>query len=228
MAQLGFGFKTPPRPRKPRRGRPPKRGAGVPHAPRRVDSRHPLHITIRVRDHVWNLRARRCFRVLERAFFIAAARAGSRLAHFSVQHNHVHLLMEAPDAKTLGKTLQGLGIRVAKGLNRVMQRKGAVFADRYHARSLRTPTEVRAALVYVMNNRRKHAFPGERFDRDFADPCSSAAYLDGWVRPPPRPCGPAPVCRPGTWLLAVGWRERGGGPLRLDEGPTVRGSSRSP
>src|SRR5688572_4033167 len=190
MIQTDFGFRTPPRRRKKRRGRPPTRAPGIRHAPRVFDPKHPLHLTLRVREHVWNLRARRCYRVLERAFFIAAARAGSRLCHFSVQHDHVHLLMEAPDAKTLGKTLQGLGIRVAKGLNRVMRRKGAVFAERYHARSLRTPTEVRKALVYVLQNFRKHARPGTRFDRDFVDPRSSGAWLDGWVRPPPRPCGP--------------------------------------
>ncbi|HEY3357407.1 MAG TPA: hypothetical protein VGQ83_29420 [Polyangia bacterium] len=33
-----------------------------------------------------------------------------------------------------------------------------------------------------------------------------------------RPPGEAPVSRPGTWLLAVGWRRRLG-PLRADEAP---------
>ena len=53
--------------------------------------------------------------------------------------------------------MQGLAIRIARGLNRLWGRKGKVFADRYHDRVLRTPREVRNALAYVLNNARRHA-----------------------------------------------------------------------
>ena len=52
------------------------------------------------------------------------------------------------------------------------------------------PTEVRKALVYVLNNRRKHAFPGDRFPVGWVDPCRSAPWFDGWTHPPRRPCAP--------------------------------------
>jgi hypothetical protein len=38
----------------------------------------------------------------------------------------------------------------------VLGRKGKVFADRYHMRILKTPTEVKNALRYVLDNRWKH------------------------------------------------------------------------
>src|SRR5262245_5616123 len=56
-----------------------------------------VHVTLRVRDHVWNLRSRRCFSAIERAFVAAKGRFGMRIVHFSVQGNHIHLLIEAPD-----------------------------------------------------------------------------------------------------------------------------------
>ena len=50
--------------------------------------------------------------------------------------------------------MQGLLIRIAKGLNKLWMHKGSVFADRYHDRILRTPREVRSALAYVLQNAR--------------------------------------------------------------------------
>jgi len=218
--QLEFGFRTPARRRKKRLGRPKKRGSGVPHLPRSVHSRFPLHVTLRVRREVWQLRSRRCLRVLEKAFRAACTRFDTRLGHFSVQHNHVHMLVETVDARALARALQGMCIRMAKGLNRVMERKGTVFADRYHSRPLRTPTEVRRALVYVLCNGRKHlARLGHRLSPGWIDEYASGAWFSGWDVPPRAPAGDPPVAPPKTWLLAAGWRERGGGPIRRDEMP---------
>ena len=75
-------------------------------------------------DDVWNLRTRRCFTALARAFWGGGNRFGFRLVHYSVQGNHVHLLVEAKDEKSLSRGMCGLGVRVARGLNRVMRRRG--------------------------------------------------------------------------------------------------------
>jgi REP element-mobilizing transposase RayT len=220
--QLELGLSVPPPPRRRRakkRGRPKKPGSGVPHQPRQTDPRCPLHVTLRVRQHVWQLRSRRCFRVLERAFYRGSDRFGGRVCHFSVQHNHIHLVVEATDARALARALQGLCIRMAKGLNRVMGRHGAVFADRYHARSLRTPTEVRNVIVYVLANRHKHR-PAEPppLRRGCLDPCSSSAWFDGFAPPHAPRYYPGPVAPPVTWLLTTGYR-RAGGLVHPDEGP---------
>jgi REP element-mobilizing transposase RayT len=84
------------------------------------------------------------------ALRIGGDRFDVRVVEFSVQGNHVHLLVEAPDRHALARAIQGFSIRVAKGLNRMMGRTGRVFDDRYHARVLRTPTEVRHAIRYVL------------------------------------------------------------------------------
>jgi hypothetical protein len=66
------------------------------------------------------------------------------------------MLAEAQSREALSRGVQGLAIRLARAINRVLHRAGEVWADRYHARALRTPREVRNALVYVPNNWRKH------------------------------------------------------------------------
>jgi REP element-mobilizing transposase RayT len=78
------------------------------------------------------------------------------LVHYSVQGNHVHLLVEACDERSLSRGMNGLGVRVARGLNRVMRRSGKVLEDRYHGHILRTPTEVRNARGYLLQNARRH------------------------------------------------------------------------
>ena len=193
-------------PRKSRRKRlrgEPRKLRKVPHRRRpKLSSRHPVHATWRVLPHVWNLRSRRCFSRIARSFERGRDRFGFRLVHFSVQGNHIHLVVEAQDEGALARGMQGLGVRIAKALNRLMQRKGTVFADHYHARQLRSPTQVANALAYVLLNFLHH-FPGEavRNGDDLRDPFSSAWRERG--RDPP-------VVPARTWLLAIGWRIRAG------------------
>jgi REP element-mobilizing transposase RayT len=120
------------------------------------------------------------------------------IVEFSVQGNHIHLLVEAPNRRALARAIQGLSIRVAKGLNRMMGRTGRVFDDRYHARVLRTPAEVRHAIRYILDNARKHAAQrGETYTPGYVDPYSSAGVSDLAL-----PSGQ-------TWLMRTGGRRAG-------------------
>jgi hypothetical protein len=149
------------------------------------------------------------FSAIRQAF---AAMRDLRLLHYSVQHDHVHLLVEADEAARFPRGVQGLAIRLAKAINRALGRHGRVWSDRYHARALRTPREVRNALVYVLNNARKHL----RAMRGL-DTCSSAPWFDGWSAAPAHSGGTAPIAAPRTWLARVGWRRLG--LIHVDETP---------
>jgi putative transposase len=143
---------------RPGAGRKPKGvRAGVSHLARPVlKPRFPVHVTWRFAPDVWNLRSKRSFRELERAFFVSANRFAMRLVQYSVQGNHVHLILEAPDRVALGRGMKGLGVRIARALNRMMGKRGRVLGDRYHLHILRTPTEVRHAVHYLENNAHNH------------------------------------------------------------------------
>ena len=148
--------------------------------------------------------------VVQRALRAMRERRGFRVVHYSTMSNHLHLLVEATDGEALSRGMQGLTIRIARGLNRLWRRSGKVFGDRFHSRPLRTPREVRNALAYVLCNARRH---GVRAVAGWLDPYSSAAGFDGWKRSVARPAdsskGETAVARARTWLLSKGWRRRG-------------------
>lgn len=177
-----------------------RRGAGrkpagprrrVSHRPRaRHDPHCPVHVTMRATFNVASLRRDQVFPAIRRAL-AASSTATFRLIHFSVQTDHLHLIVEADGSEQLRRGMQGLAIRLARGINRVLGRKGRVWADRFHARLLRTPREVRNALVYVLQNIRKH-LRGARG----LDPLSSARWFDGWRDTVASRFVSAPVVRP--------------------------------
>ncbi len=173
--------------------------AGLPHASRPdIGSEAPVHVTLRVRAHVWNLRTRRCHAVIAAALRGVLARPDFRVVHFSIQGNHVHLILETFDALALARGMRALSGRIAIGLNRLMGRRGRVFTDRYHAHVLRSPAEARRAVAYVLGNFASHAARRGRAIRSgWGDPYASAA--------PRGPDGlPPPVSAPASWLLAAG------------------------
>jgi putative transposase len=153
-----------------------------------------------------SLRSGRVFPAL-RAALAAASGGNFRLIQFSVQRDHLHLIVEADDAGALGRGMQALAVRCARAINRCAKRRGRVWAHRYHVRALESPTELRRALVYVLMNIKKH----DPVACDGVDPCSSAPWFDGFVpdRAPPVCCNPPPLPAPRTWLAAHGWRRCG-------------------
>jgi len=123
----------------------------------------------------------------------------------AAQTDHLHLIIEADDRTRLSGGLRGLAIRVARAVNRALGRRGAVWGDRYHARPLTTPREVRNALVYVLQNVAKHARGLHGLD-----PCSSARWFDGWHDAAAAgTIERAPAAKARTWLATVGWRRHG-------------------
>jgi REP element-mobilizing transposase RayT len=223
-SQLAFDLSAPPSWGGRRRGAGRKRGpnTGVPHATRTRFRRLPAHVTLRLRPDLPSLRTVAIVRELERSLAAGCARPGFRLAHYSLQGNHAHLIVEATDHDALGRGMKAIGARVARAVNRVAHRSGRVLADRYHLRLLPTPREVRGALRYVLLNARRHAAKaGAALSRGRValDPASSARWFDGWKRRPPRSHDAhgalppvrrkCPVARPRTWLLRVGWRRHG-------------------
>ena len=157
-----------------------------------------MQVSLKVGAALPNLRGPRCFAVVAEALRAGSERPGFRLLHWSVQSNHLHLIVEAEDKALLWRGLRGLQTRIAMRLNRALGRKGRVFDDRYHAHALRTPREAARALEYVLRNFNHHLEQqGYLVPADVHDACASSAW--------PPPVEPAAL-RPRTWLLAVGWK----------------------
>jgi REP element-mobilizing transposase RayT len=203
---------------RPGAGRPKGRTTAS-HAPRAAFSASvPQHVTLRIAGGVGSIRRDRPVRVVRDVIVAVGHREDFRVVEFNVLGNHIHLVVEAADSVALARGMQRLGIRLARRLNALLGRRGALLAERYHARALRTPREVRNAIRYVILNARHHAAErGERLARGWVDPFSSAPWFDGW-REPVRG-GPAWLCAlretrrptapPRSWLLTIGWRRAG-------------------
>ena len=154
-----------PRPRVPHRARP------------KHVARHPVHVTLR--SAFRQLRSEHVFPTVCVAIAGATRRAPDdfRVVHFSVQSNHVHLVVEASDKRALAAGMRSVAIRIARYVNQLLTRRGRLWADRWHGRALTSPRAVRNTLVYVLANFRKHTNvavpPG-------IDAFSSAVRFDGF------------------------------------------------
>jgi REP-associated tyrosine transposase len=179
-----------------------RKGAGRPagervthHARPSFDRVTPAHVTLRVNDAVPSLRSSRRFQAIRTCFAAARGKFGLRLVHFSVLSNHLHLIVEADDSESLSRGMQGLCIRLAKALNRLLGRAGRLFADHYHSHLLRTPTEVLSSIKYVQNSAERH------YGEPGPDWCSSTA-----------PDAKAILAEAKGWLLKAGWKLGGARP----------------
>jgi REP element-mobilizing transposase RayT len=208
-------------------GRPPKdRRAGSPHKARPLlHARYPVHVTLRAIAAVGNLRRRCVYQAIREATLTTARREDFRICHLSIQHNHVHLIVEASDKQALASGMQGFQISAAKHLNAAIskgrlgaRRRGTVFPDRYHAEIITSPTQARRAIAYALNNFRKHG-EDQRAPMSMwkVDWYSSAIDFPGWAeygdevflwRGPPT-YDPLITYQPRTWLLREGWKKAG-------------------
>ncbi len=187
----------------------------------------PVHVTLRVRPGVPSLREGRFVMEFRRSLAEASERGDFRVAHYSLQGDHAHLLVEAHGKEALARGMMSIGARLARAVNRVGQRSGPVLDGRYHHRSLRSPREVRRALAYVLLNARRHLAKSRGVSPSapaHLDGASSARWFDGW-RPEVgsralEESTAREVARPRTWLLRIGWRRHG----LLDPAETPGGS----
>jgi REP element-mobilizing transposase RayT len=208
---------------RPGAGRPKKPGAVTHTARPEEPGRFPQHVTVRVVEGLEPLASERYLKIIRRAVR-DSHKGGFRICEFNVLGNHLHLITEAADKDALARGLQGFEVSVARRLNSALMRSGKLFAQRYHARYLKSPREVRNALRYVLLNR-KHHEAEKRFSKYWIDPWSSAAWFTGWAQPV-RADEPwkrellaldAPTAKATVWLLTDGWKRHG--LLRFDERP---------
>lgn len=121
---------------------------GVAHIEREtVKRRNPCHVNFKYKCSIRN---KPCLRLLRRGI-LNARKQGLRILHYSLQHNHIHLIIEADNNLILSSGMRALTITFAKGL-----KMGRVQLERYHLHVLKGLQETRNAINYVLFNRQKH------------------------------------------------------------------------
>lgn len=134
--------------RRPGSGRRRRHSKGVAHREREmVNRRTPLHVNFKYRTTIRN---KTSLKLLKRAI-VNARRFGLRVLHYSMQKNHIHLIIEADSNPVLTKGMRSLTITMAKGL-----KQGRIQVQRYHLHVLKSLRETRNAVNYVLFNEQKH------------------------------------------------------------------------
>ena len=137
-------------------GRPAKHDKGVRHTEREaITKMSALHLTIKIEKNKAGLRSKAVLSLLHKA--IKRARVvGLGIVHYTLEHDHIHMLVEAEDNVALGRGMQSFGICFSKGINKLKNASGQVYKSRYHLRILKTPSEVKNVINYILNNSVKH------------------------------------------------------------------------
>ena len=205
-----------------------RRGAGrkktdkslVNHVKRpKLNGREPINVTLRLVAGLESIRTPGMMRAFARAVTLAK-RFGMRVVHYDFQSNHIHLVVEAESKDALSRGMRSLNTSLAIAIKKVLGLvgRGRVFKGRYHMHVLKTPTEVKRALRYVVFNLAKHKKCGA-----IVDPYSSVYMLDrlgGLVseaeyermrgdlkrRPSWHLAMKDAVSKASSFLLSIGWR----------------------
>jgi REP element-mobilizing transposase RayT len=82
-----------------------------------------------------SLRSGRVIREVERSFGVACEQRSFRVVHYSIQRDHVHLLVEADGPAALARGMKSIGARIAR-------------AERRRFSPCRAPTAVRRARYF--------------------------------------------------------------------------------
>ena len=209
---------------RPGSGRRPKSGvSGVSHHTRpELSGRHPVQVVLDTKPELGNLRKKRIHEIVRMGLVEGCDTGGFRICHYSVQKFGLRMIVEARNREMLSRGMQGINVRLAKGLNRLWSRNGSVFTDRYAIDILSNGRKVRDSLCFVLNGALSDSREASRLQGK-VDPYSSGVYFDGWDNPEFKqldsPAGNRPVARPRTALLRQGWKKYG--LIGMDEVPSA-------
>jgi REP element-mobilizing transposase RayT len=150
-------------------GRPKKRNLGyIPHQKRPAIAKGaPVHITLKRSRGYHNLRNTEFVKIIKEAVKNARHK-GLRIIYFTLQHDHIHLFIEAlavEDLKIGMKAFTSTVLYFLRLKNRLI--KGlSFFKDRYHLVIKKTLNEVKRLVCYILFNSVKHSGKLE-YDEDY-------------------------------------------------------------
>lgn len=204
--QMLFGYAAPRKPPGPKR----TKESGVPHGSRpELKNGNVAHVTIKLKEGLPSLRMGKALQVVLAAIERVNQGEWIRIVHFSVQSNHVHLIVEAKNSADLSRGMASLNTGLGMRLNRLWNRvgEGSVFMERFHLVLVTSPPQMRNVLNYVLRNDVRHGL-----NLRTLDPCSSALSFTGWKqlqnskRQQQEAAARCVSAQPQTWLLQSGWQ----------------------
>jgi REP element-mobilizing transposase RayT len=135
---------------------------GIRHIKRTMITRStPLHLTIKLKKA--QIQNKTILKALKHAI-LRARLAKLKIIHFSMEHDHVHFYVECESNEILSKGMKALGVSFAKKINKYFKSRGQVYKTRFHLRILKSASEVKNVLNYILKNGIKHRRTKSVFD----------------------------------------------------------------
>jgi REP element-mobilizing transposase RayT len=152
------------------------------------------HVTWKLKPGFESLRKPRVLRVLEPAFRKGKEKKGFRLIAWSLQDNHIHLVVEGESTEEVARGRQGLGVSITKRLNKRWERvgQGSVFLDRHGKKPMKGFHHRRRGMGYVHGNAKRH---GHVLPKGEPDRYSSAPWWPWCLQKFRRPLRSPPVAK---------------------------------
>jgi hypothetical protein len=94
-----------------------------------------VQVTLKLQPGLPSLRSPALKACVEQAIDAGHERFGMRLLRHSLEKDGLALFIVAPNRRALSRGIQGISVRIARAVNRKLERKGRLFADRYEAQS---------------------------------------------------------------------------------------------
>lgn len=174
----------------------------------KVDPKYPMLLTLKMKKGLPTLRSARISRAFKKSL-AKAQKYGLRVIHFALESNHIHLFAEAKGNLELRSGMASFGSSFGRSLRKIAGGTGSVFLGRYHMRQLKTPTQTKNALAYVLLNHAKH-----EGSVPYPDDFSSSKYFSDWknllggrylnLKAEPLPDY---LSAPRSWLACRGWQK---------------------
>ncbi len=137
-------------------GRPALNDPGIRHTKRPLLKKPTsLHLTVKIKKNKAEIKNKSVLAILKRSI-LNARRQGLRVIHYSLEYDHVHLLIEADNNHILGKGMQAFGVTFSKAINRLKKLTGEVYKHRYHFRRISSSKELKNVMNYIFTNGVKH------------------------------------------------------------------------
>ncbi len=114
-----------------------------------------LHLTVKIKKNKAEIKNKSVLAILKRAI-LNARKQGLQVIHYSLEYDHVHLLIEADNNFILAKGMQAFGVTFSKAINRLKRLKGEVYKHRYHFRRISSSKELKNVMNYIFTNGLKH------------------------------------------------------------------------
>ena len=92
------------------------------------------------------------YRIVHRVLRRLLRRTTFRVCHVSIQHSHLHFLVEAANKQALSNGMKSFGISFARAYRAKFGGCGPVTEFRYSAKQVTTARYARHALAYVRSS----------------------------------------------------------------------------